>query len=66
MQIKPMAAILATAGVFWLLSMAWLTGYRQGYDEGATETWNAANTRTVPLPAGLVSFEDDPVELTGR
>lgn len=42
MQIKPMGMIIATGGILWLGSMVWLTGYRQGYDEGATTAWDDA------------------------
>jgi hypothetical protein len=42
MQIKPIGLVIAAAGLLWLGSMAWLTGYQQGYDEGATTAWDDA------------------------
>ena len=63
MQIKPMAVILTAAGVAWLGSMVWLTGYRQGYDEGSTTAWN--QTRTAPTSESVPPLPDS-VELTGR
>ena len=42
---------LGAVAIVWLGYMAWLSGYRQGYNEGSETAWDEARTALMqPLP----------------
>ena len=61
MNKQSMFSIVAIIASVWIGSLAWLSGYRQGYSEGSETAWeNARNALTDPIPV----LNIEPVQLS--
>jgi len=55
MHNKSFFVILGAVAIVWLGYMAWLSGYRQGYDEGSETAWNDARSFfSHPIPTANI------------
>ena len=55
-----LSIVVITASI-WFGSMAWLSGYRQGYSEGSETAWeDARNALSEPIPV----LNIEPVEVS--
>ena len=62
MNRQALLTIIACGVCLWLGAMAWVTGYKQGYNEGATTAWDDARSALTPsLPTLNLA---QPVDLT--
>ncbi|MBD3676379.1 MAG: hypothetical protein HUJ26_22950 [Planctomycetaceae bacterium] len=61
MSRQSILTIVIVIASIWCGSLAWLSGYKQGYSEGSETAWeNARNALGEPIPV----LNIDPVEIS--
>ncbi len=45
---RSLAFLLGLIAVVWLSYVTWLTGYRAGFDDGASKAWSQARATLAP------------------
>ncbi len=66
MPSKALSLTVAVAAVLWMGSMLWLTGYKQGYEEGSTTAWDDARSALSPSLVSDASADYEEVSLLTR
>ncbi len=61
MSKQNMMTLMAVTASLWLGSLAWLSGYKQGYSEGADTAWDDARSA---LSADIPVLQIDSIEVS--
>lgn len=66
MSSKSLLLTVAVAAVLWMGSMLWLTGYKQGYEEGSSTAWDDARSALTPNLVSGAAADVEEVSLLTR